>query len=71
MSITTPASADDFSKWESSAKKMTICQLEYARKDCREASQAMRGWNPDREGYYADQGFTYADELRRRRAKGA
>jgi len=26
----------------------------------------MKGWNPVKENYYADQGMTYSDELRRR-----
>lgn len=63
------ATAEDFKRWEEKAATMTDAQLHYAAKDCRAAEQAMRGWNPVREGYYSDQASTYGDELRRRRMK--
>jgi hypothetical protein len=61
------ASATDFAKWEAQAREMDEAGLFYALNDCRKAAEAMKGWNPEREGYYADQAFTFADEIRRRR----
>jgi hypothetical protein len=61
------ATAEDFTRWSEQAAKMTVAQLHYAAQDCRKAEQAMRGWNPVREGYYSDQACTFGDELRRRR----
>jgi len=49
---------------EEAAKKMTIAQLHYARLDCFKAGQA----NPERQGYYLDEGCVYATEQRRRKA---
>jgi len=60
------ATANDFKKWRDLASIVTIDSLEYIIKDCREARDAMKGHNPERENYYADMGFTYADELYRR-----
>lgn len=68
--INTPATPADFTAWEAKARTMSISELLYAAKDCREAEAAMRGWNPVREGYYSDQAATYGMELARRRAKG-
>lgn len=64
--ITAPATANDFAKWEREAKKLSIDSLLYVVKDCQEAAQAMRGWNPDREGYYLDQCSTFGQELTKR-----
>lgn len=64
------ATAADFANWRAKAAAMTISELLYSAKDCREAEAAMRGWNPIKEGYYSDQAATYGDELRRRRARG-
>jgi hypothetical protein len=61
------ATAEDFTRWSKQAAKMSVAQLQYATQDCRKAEQAMRGWNPVREGYYSDQASTFGDELRRRR----
>ena len=44
------ASAEDFKKW----------------RDCAAAREAFKRWNPERENHYADQCFTYSDELYRR-----
>jgi hypothetical protein len=66
---TAAATAVDFANWRKVAKTMTDFCLEYAIKDCREAAEAMKGWNPVKEGYYEDQAFTYADELRARQMK--
>jgi hypothetical protein len=60
----TPA---DFEKWRARAETMSLAELRYTAKDCREAEAAMRGWNPIKEGFYSDQAATYGDELRRRR----
>jgi hypothetical protein len=56
----------DFIKWEQEAKQCDIAALHHIINDCREARDAMRGWNPDKEAYYADQYWTFSDELRRR-----
>ena len=64
--ITAAATAEDFQKWEAQAKTMTISALRYTVIDCFQAADAMRGWNPSREGYYLDQGSTYGMELTRR-----
>ena len=61
------ATAEDFANWQAKVKTMTISELLYAAKDCREAEAAMRGWNPIREGYYSDQASTYGMELRNRK----
>lgn len=60
------ATAQDFAKWEAHAKTLDVAALTYIVQDCREAAEAMRGWNPEKENFYADQAFTYADEIRRR-----
>jgi len=52
--------------WEADAKRRNISELRYIIKDCREAEQAMRGGNPEKEGFYSDQAATYAMELGRR-----
>ena len=57
----------DFIKWEEQAKQCDIAALYHIINDCREARDAMRGWNPDKEAYYADQYWTFCDELRRRK----
>jgi hypothetical protein len=56
----------DFNKWEQHAKTCDIEALQYIIKDCARARDAMRTHNTEREAYYADQCFTYQDELRRR-----
>tara|TARA_R110002073_G_scaffold24746_1_gene83100 strand:- start:2010 stop:2222 length:213 start_codon:yes stop_codon:yes gene_type:complete len=60
------ATAQDFAKWEDHAKSVDYHALVFIIDDCRNARQAMKGWNPVKENYYADQGMTYSDELRRR-----
>lgn len=64
--ITSPATADNFTVWAARARKMTADMLNHTIADCRAAAEAMRDWNPEREGYYSDQAATYSDELRRR-----
>jgi hypothetical protein len=62
------ATAEQFTTWAARAKEMTVAALLYTVNDCREAAEAMRGWNPVKEGYYMDQLSTYRQELDRRRA---
>lgn len=56
----------DFAKWRSHAESCDAVSLHHIIADCRNAADAMRGWNPIKEGYYIDQMCTYADERRRR-----
>ena len=67
--ITAHASAADFTRWEEMARNMTTAGLLYTIRDCRQAAESMRGWNPIREGFYMDQCGTYAQELARRRSR--
>lgn len=64
--ISNPATVQDFQKWERQARNLSTDSIHYVIKDCRQAEQAMRGWNPEREGYYSDQAATFAQELIRR-----
>jgi hypothetical protein len=64
--ITSPASAKDFSLWERKAKGLSLDSLRFVIADCQSAARAMRGWNPDREGFYIDQAHTYQHELMKR-----
>lgn len=66
MTTTEPARAGDFTKWAAHARTLDESQLEYVIQDCRNAAEAMRGWNPVKEGYYADQASTYSQELMNR-----
>lgn len=65
--ITAAATATDFQAWETRALTMTDAELLYTVRDCQKAAEAMKGFNPDREGYYIDQACTYGMELTRRR----
>ncbi len=60
------ATPEDFAKWRSHAETLDTHALRWSIADCRHAARNLRGWNPEREGYYEDQAFTYADELARR-----
>ena len=64
---TSAATAEHFAMWRKLAEGLTELQLRWIIKDCRDAAEAMSGWNPVKEGFYEDQAFTYADELRARR----
>ena len=64
------ATANQFKDWEEHAKKCSVESLKFIIKDCREAQEAMHGWNPEKENYYADQRMTYSAELSRRYHKG-
>lgn len=69
--ISSPATANDFNKWESQAQKLSVHSLLYVIEDCKKAANAMRGWNPIREGFYADQAHTFSRELNKRRKGNA
>lgn len=60
------ATAADFTRWEEFANRMDSYSLRYTIDDCNKAADALRGWNPAREGYYRDQAMTYGMELTRR-----
>lgn len=60
--------APDWNALEEKAKKMAIVELMGAIKDCGDAAKAMRGWNPEAEGYYMDEASVYNRELRSRQA---
>jgi len=64
--ISNPATAQDFALWERKAKGLSLDSLRFVIADCQSAAQAMRGWNPEREGYYIDQAHTYQHELMKR-----
>ena len=63
------ATAADFSRWEQLAKECNSASLHYIVKDCFQAAMAMRGGNPIKEGYYQDQGNTYAHEIMKRKMR--
>ena len=67
--ITAAATAQDFATWEARAKTMTVAELLYTVNDCHTAAEAMKGFNPEREGFYIDQACTYGMELTRRQRK--
>ena len=64
--ITGHATPEDFARWRSHAETCDLASLRYIIRDCRRVADNLRSFNPVREGYYADQAFTYADELSRR-----
>jgi len=66
--IANHATAEDFAKWRDHAASCDAVSLNYIILDCKKAADAMRGWNPIREGYYIDQMCTYSQERARRRA---
>lgn len=66
-----PADQYQFAKWRDAAKQMTDAELLYVIKDAREAAKAMRGHDTIAEGWYEDEAFTMADELRHRRERAA
>jgi hypothetical protein len=59
----------EWSKEEAVARKMSKSALEHSVIDCRKAELAMRGWNPEQEGYYSDLASVYSMELNRRHAR--
>lgn len=62
------ATSTPWADWEAKAAQATDSELAHIVADCRAAEQAMRGWNPEREGFYADQAATFQREVMRRRA---
>ena len=60
------ASAEEFKKWREHAARVSMDSLKYIIKDCVAARESFKGWNSERENHYADQCFTYSDELYRR-----
>ena len=60
------ATPEHFARWESHAQTLDRYSLRYVIADSNKAADAMRGWNPAREGYYRDQAMTYGMELTRR-----
>lgn len=62
------ATAADFNTWTDRAKSMSTADLLYTIRDCQQAAEGMRGWNPIKEGFYMDQASTYGMELNRRKA---
>lgn len=60
------ATAADFTRWEEAAETMTDAQLHYASVDCFYTASNWRGVDSVVEGFYLDQGCTFADALRRR-----
>jgi hypothetical protein len=64
--ITEHATPEDFARWRSYAETCDLGALRFIIKDCRQVAENLKKFNPTREGYYADQAFTYADELARR-----
>lgn len=69
--IRRPATAADFTRWEEMADSMNAAQLHYAATDCFQTAQNWRGVDPIVEGFYIDQGCTFADVLNRRRRVGS
>ena len=64
--MTTFATPKDFQTWEQDAKSLDLEALLHVVQDCRRAEEAMRGWNPIKEGYYSDQASTYGQEYTKR-----
>ena len=60
------ATVEDFQNWESKAKSMTVAELMYVAKECREVASLWRGVDGMVEGFYDDQASTYGTVLRRR-----
>ena len=56
----------DWNAKEAQAAGMTSEALEHSIKDCIQARDAMKGWNPQMEGYYQDEASVYRRELNRR-----
>ena len=60
------ATPKDFQAWEQDAKSLDLEALLHVVQDCRRAEEAMKGWNPIKEGYYSDQASTYGQEYTKR-----
>ena len=64
--MTLHATPKDFQAWEQDAQRLDLEALLHVVQDCRRAEEAMRGWNPIKEGYYSDQASTYGQEYTKR-----
>lgn len=61
------ATPEDFNRWAERARGMSLAELNYAIKDCLEASRAAGNLGkPVAEGRYCDEAYTYMDERVRR-----
>ena len=60
------ATPEHFTRWEEHSKTLDVYSLKYIIKDCISAAENMKGWNPNREGYYLDQAATYGMGLTKR-----
>jgi hypothetical protein len=63
------ATAADFTRWELHAAECNSSSLHYIVRDCFQAADAMKNGNPIKEGYYQDQGNTYAHEIMKRKMR--
>ena len=61
------ATVEDFQQWETKAASMSVAELLYAAKDCRQVASLWRGVDGVVEGFYDDQASTYGTVLRRRK----
>ena len=59
------ATAEDFTRWEELAATMTVAQLHFASVDCFATAKIWRNVDGILEGFYMDQGCTYAGAMRR------
>ena len=64
--MTLHATPKDFQAWEQDAQGLDLETLLHVVQDCRRAEEAMRGWNPIKEGFYSDQASTYGQEYTKR-----
>ncbi len=64
--MTLHATPKDFQAWKQDAQSLDLEALLHVVQDCRRAEEAMRGWNPIKEGYYSDQASTYGQEYTKR-----
>ena len=60
----------EWERYEEKARNMSVVELLFSIEDCRKASLASRGWNPENEGYYDDEASVYFRELRKRQLRG-
>jgi hypothetical protein len=61
--MTTPA---DFAAWTDRAAGMTLAQLDYSARDCRDAASAVDSHNPVAATRYMDEMAVYCQEINRR-----
>ena len=59
------ATAEDFTRWEELAATMTVAQLHFVSRDCFATAKIWRNVDGILEGFYMDQGNTYAGAMRR------